>query len=202
MHKRRSLSQASTLATLVACLGAWPVSAAAQQEPAPAQQEPAAVLQHEPAAVQQEKAATPAPVKWKIYRDERYAFRLSYPADSQVQKGKDRGYQYMRVQNYEPDPGQTAMQPGEYHLEVLIFDHRLGHRMRGSCRELVREAHQVRAGKVNALRGLAEQNEDAPGTSFALCLQAGKVDVLVMATERDPLGPLANRLLDAVRFGN
>jgi hypothetical protein len=171
----------------VASLGAWPVSAATQQDPP---------------AVQQEQAAPPAAVKWKIYRDERYAFRLSYPADSQVQKGRDHGYQYMRVHNYEADPSQSAMQPGEYHLEVLIFDHRLGHRMRSSCRELVRDAHQVRAGKVNALRGLAEQSDDAAGTSFALCLQAGKVDVLVMATEQDPLGRLANRLLDGVRFGN
>jgi hypothetical protein len=156
-------------------------------------------------AAQQEAAYTPAVVKWKTYRDERYAFRLSYPADSQVQTGRDHGYQYMRVHNYEPEPGgQNAMQPGEYHLEVLIFDHRLGHKMRSPCRELVRDAHQVRAGRVNALRGLAEQADDTGtgATSFALCLQAGKVDVLVMATEQDPLGPLANRILDGVRFGN
>jgi hypothetical protein len=74
--------------------------------------------------------------------------------------------------------------------------------MKSPCRELVRDAHQVRAGRVNALRGLAEQADEAGGTSFALCLQAGKVDVLVMATEQDPLGPLANRILDGIRFGN
>ncbi len=188
MRNRWSFSQACTLAALVAWLGLQPVPAAAQQDPT---------------AVQQEQAAAPAAVKWKIYRNERYAFRLSYPADSQVQTGRDRGYQYLRMHNYEPEPGsQGTLQPGEYHLEVLIFDHRLGHKMRSSCRELVRDAHQVRAGKVNALRGLAEQTDDAAGTSFALCLQAGKVDVLVMVTEQDPLGPLANRLLDGVRFGN
>ncbi len=201
MRNRSSLTQACTLAALAAWLGLGPIPAAAQQELAAPQQEPATV-QQESAAAQQNPAAAPAAVKWKIYRDERYAFRLSYPADSQVQTGRDRGYQYMRVHNYEPDPSQSAMQPGGYHLEVLIFDHRLGHRMRNPCRELVRNAHQVRAGKVNALRGLAEQADDAGGTSFALCLQAGKVDVLVMATELDPLGPLANRLLDGVRFGN
>jgi hypothetical protein len=187
--------QAWTLAALVAWLGLEPIPAVPQQDPAVAQQEPA--------VAQQEPTAARAAVKWKIYRDERYAFRLSYPADSQVRTGRDRGYQYLRMHNYEPESGgQSTMQPGEYHLEVLIFDHRLGHRMRNSCRELVREAHQVRAGKVNAVRGLAEQSDDAGGTSFALCLQAGKVDVLVMATEQDPLGPLANRLLDGVRFGN
>jgi hypothetical protein len=184
-------SQAWTLAALLVCL-AWPGLALV---PAAAQQEAAVALQEPPAA--------PAAIKWKLYRDERYAFRLSYPADSQVQKGRDRGYQYMRVHNYEPEPGNPgSLQPGEYHLEVLIFDHRLGHRMKSPCRELVRDAHQVRAGRVNALRGLAEQADEAGGTSFALCLQAGKVDVLVMATEQDPLGPLANRILDGIRFGN
>jgi hypothetical protein len=184
MRNRSYLTQACTLAVLVACLG-WagfaPMRVAAQQESVP----------------------TPAVVKWKTYRNDRYAFRLSYPPDSQVQTGRDRGYQYMRVHNYEQEPGsQAAMQPGEYHLEVLIFDHRLGHKMKSPCRELVRDAHQVRAGKVNALRGLAEQADDAGATSFALCLQAGKVDVLVMATEQDPLGPVANRILDGVHFGN
>jgi hypothetical protein len=158
-----------------------------------------------PAAAQQEAAAAPtlSTGKWKVYRDERYAFRLSYPPDSQMKTGRDRGYQYMRVRNYDAEAGgQNGMQPGEYHLEVLIFDHRVGHRMKSPCRELVRDAHQVRAGRVNALRGLAEQVDDAGATSFALCLQAGKVDVLVMATEQDPLGPVANRILDGIRFGN
>jgi len=185
MHNRSSLLQACALAILVACLGGLGLTslrAVAQQEAA---------------------ATTPAVGKWKIYRDDRYAFRLSYPPDSQVQTGRDRGYQYLRVHNYEPEPGsQASMQPGEYHLEMLIFDHRLGHRMPSPCRDLVREPRQVRAGKVNALRGLAEHAEDAGATSFALCLQAGKVDVLVMATEQDPVGPIANRLLDGVRFGN
>ena len=184
MRNRSYRTQACTLAVLVACLG-WPGLASMR------------------AAAQQESAPTPAAGKWKTYRDDRYAFRLSYPPDSQVQTGRDRGYQYMRVHNYEQEPGsQGAMQPGEYHLEVLIFDHRLGHRMRSPCRELVRDGHQVRAGKVNALRGLAEQADEGGATSFALCLQAGKVGVLVMATEQDPLGALANRILDGVRFGN
>ena len=184
MYNRSSLLQVCALAVLVTCLGGLGLTSMR-------------------AAAQQETAAALPVSKWKIYRDDRYAFRLSYPPDSQVQTGRDRGYQYLRVHNYESDAGsQIAMQPGEYHLEMLIFDHRLGHRMPSPCRDLVREPRQVRAGKVNALRGLAEHAEDAGATSFALCLQAGKVDVLVMATEQDPLGPIANRLLDGVRFGN
>jgi len=158
-----------------------------------------------PAAIAQQDFAAPATAgKWKVYHNERYAFRLSYPPDSQVHTGTDHGYQYTRLLNYEPEPGgSSTLQRGEYHVEVLIFDHRLGHRMKSPCRELVHDGHQVRAGKVNALRGLAEPaGDDGGATSFALCLQAGKVDVLVHATEQDPLGPLANRILDGVQFGN
>src|SRR5215813_1459120 len=139
MYNRSSLLPACALAVLATFLGGLGLTAMS-------------------AVAQQEAAAGPAVGKWKIYRDDRYAFHLSYPPDSQVQTGRDRGYQYLRVHNYEPEPGsQGSMQPGEYHLEMLIFDHRLGHRMPSPCRDLVREPRQVRAGRVNALRGLAER---------------------------------------------
>ncbi len=127
--------------------------------------------------------------------------RLSYPPDSQIQTRRDHQYQYVRIQNYEPDH-QGSLQTGEYFLEVFIFDHRVGHKVRSPCRTLVSDARPVKAGKVNALRGLADHTGDAGGTPLALCLQGVKVDVLVTATEEDQLGQLANRILDSVRFGN
>jgi hypothetical protein len=155
----------------------------------------------EAAQAQQEPAVKPQMVKWQTYRNERYAFHLSYPPDSQIRTRRDRQYQYVRIQNYEPDQ-QGNLQTGEYFLEVFIFDHRVGHKLSSPCRELVSEARSVKAGKVNALRGLADHAGDAGGTPFALCLQGVKVDVLVTATEEDQLGHLANRILDSVRFGN
>ena len=126
-------------------------------------------------------------------------FRLSYPPDGQIQTRRDPQFQYVRIQNHETDP-QGALQPGEYYLQVFIFDHRVGHKMKASCRELVADAHPVKAGKVNALRGSVDQ-ADLGSTPYALCLQGVKVDVLVTANEEDQLG-LANRILDSVRFGN
>jgi hypothetical protein len=153
------------------------------------------------AQAQQEPAAKPAGGKWQTYRNERYGFHLSYPPDSQIHTRRDRQYQYVRIQNYEPDH-QGDLQTGEYYLEVFIFDHRAGHKLPGPCRELVSDARPVKAGKVNALRGLGDHASDPGGTPFALCLQGVKVDVLVTATEEGELGPLANRILDSVRFGN
>ena len=155
----------------------------------------------EAAQAQQEPAVKPASGKWQTYRNERYAFRLSYPPDSQIHTRRDRQYQYVRIQNYDAEH-QGELQSGAYHLEVFIFDHRAGHKLPGSCRELVSDAHPVKAGKVNALRGLGEHPGEQGGTPFALCLQGVKVDVLVTATEEDQLGQLANRILDSVRFGN
>ena len=149
---------------------------------------------------QQEPSAPAATGKWQTYRNDRYMFRLSYPPDGQIQTRRDRQFQYVRIQNFEADP-QGALQPGEYYLQVFIFDHRVGHKMKTSCRELVSDAHQVKAGKVNALRGSVDE-ADLVTSPYALCLQGVKVDVLVTANEEDQLGTLANRVLDSVRFGN
>jgi len=171
-----------SLARLLACLGCL-------------------VLAPEAARAEQEPAAKPPTGKWQTYRNERYAFRLSYPPDSQIHTRRERQYQYVRIQNYEADH-QGELQTGAYFLEVFIFDHRAGHKLPGPCRELMSDARPVKAGKVNALRGLGDHASDPGGTPFALCLQGMKVDVLVTATEEDQLGQLANRILDSVRFGN
>jgi hypothetical protein len=149
---------------------------------------------------QDEPSAKTATGKWQTYRNDRYMFRLSYPPDGQIQTRRDRQFQYVRIQNHETDP-QGALQPGEYYLQVFIFDHRVGHKMKASCRELVAGAHPVKAGKVNALRGSVDE-ADLVTTPYALCLQGVKVDVLVTANEEDQVGALANRILDSVRFGN
>jgi hypothetical protein len=156
-----------------------------------------------PATAQQQPAANASSGKWQTYRNERYAFRLSYPPDSQLHTHRSREYQYVRIRNYESPAGdQDVRQPGEYSLEIFVFDHRLGHKLASPCRELLRDTRAVKAGRVNAVRGLAQSADETSGIPFALCLQGMKVDVLVKATEEDQLGALANRILDSVRFGD
>jgi len=175
------------LARLLACL----VFLGCTAEPAPG------------ADAEPQPAPKSATGKWQTYKNERYAFKLSYPPDSQMHTRRDRSFQYVRIQNY-PDGEERAagLQPGEYFLEVFIFDHRAGHRIWSPCREWLREPRAVKAGKVNALRGVPQSTDDAGGNAFALCLQGVKVDVVVKATEADPQGALASRILDSVRFGN
>jgi hypothetical protein len=120
-----------------------------------------------------------------------------------MQTRRDRSFQYVRMQNYpEGEERAAGLQPGEYVLEVFIFDHRAGHKIWSPCREWLREPRAVKAGKVNALRGAPQSTDAAPGNAIALCLQGVKVDVVVKATDADEQGALAARILDSVRFGN
>lgn len=155
------------------------------------------------AEAQPEQAAEITAGKWQTYHNERYAFKLSYPPDSQVQASRDHNYQYVRITNHQPGPyGFGELLVGEYLIEVFIFDHRAGHKLPGPCKELIRNARPVKAGKVNALRGQVDTAGETSGTPSALCLQGMRVDVLIKAMEEEQGGARVNRILDSVRFGN
>jgi len=140
---------------------------------------------------------------WKTYRNDRYMFRVSYPADGRVQTSRHRNYELVRILNHD-DAGerQEGLAQGEYFVEVFIYDHRLGHRMDGKCHDVLREASPVKLGRIEAWRGTTVQADDTGSTPQAVCVESTKVDVVVTASEADPLGPLANRILDSIRFGN
>jgi hypothetical protein len=155
------------------------------------------------AVAQQEQATEITSSKWQTYRNERYAFDLSYPADSHVRTSRDHHFQYVRITNQQiGSDGSAGLLAGEYLIEVFIFDHRQGHKLSGPCRELVRNAHPVKAGKVNALRGQGDPADDAVGIPSALCLQGVKVDVLIKGIEEEQGGTRVSRILDSVRFGS
>src|SRR5690349_12630566 len=64
---------------------------------------------------------------WQTYRNERYAFRLSYPADSQVDTHRERGVQHVSISRA---PAAEAGAATAYQVDVLIYDHRLGHKLK------------------------------------------------------------------------
>ena len=140
---------------------------------------------------------------WKTYRNDRYAFRVSYPADGRVQTHRHGRFQAVHILNYDDAAErQGALSPGEYSIEVFIYAHRLGHRMDGKCHDVLREAGKVKVGRIAGWRGAAVQADDSGGAPQAVCVESTKVDVLVTASESDPIGPVVNRILDTVRFGN
>jgi hypothetical protein len=146
--------------------------------------------------------AAPAPGvaqnDWHTYRNERYAFRLSYPADSRVEEHRLRGYHQISIDNADDT---LELQSGKLRVDVLIYDLRLGHRPKGTCHELLRDTHSVKVGKVRALRGIY-QPEGAEHIAQAICLESAKLQILVKALEGDQSTELAGRVLDSMRFGN
>jgi hypothetical protein len=138
---------------------------------------------------------------WLTYRNERYAFRLSYPADSRVDTRREHGFQHISISSNAVDEAQATPAP-TYRIDVLIYDHRLGHRLKFACRELLRDARTVKVGKVQGLRGVHQEGEDEASAAQAVCVESTKLDIVVKAVDGDPQVPLADRILDSVRFGD
>jgi hypothetical protein len=135
---------------------------------------------------------------WQTYRNERYAFHLSYPSDSRVDTHRERGVQHISISRTAPDEAQT----GSYHVDVLIYDHRLGHKLKSTCKELLRDARTVKIGKVQGLRGIHQEGDDEHTASHAVCVESKRLHILVKASESDPQAELADRILNSVRFGD
>jgi hypothetical protein len=67
---------------------------------------------------------------------------------------------------------------------------------------VLRDARTVKVGKVKGLRGMYQQGEDDATAAQAVCVESRKLEIVVKAADTEPLDPLANRILDSVRFGN
>jgi len=145
----------------------------------------------------QRRALPPADPDWLTYRNERYAFRLSYPPASHVQTRREHGLQHIAISSNEPQEQQTSATA--YHVDVLIYDRRLGHKLNAPCRELLREPHAVKVGKIQALRGMVQDTDTAE--SSAVCVESKKLAVLIRASDDGGQAALANRILDTLRFG-
>ena len=186
MRDRIFRSRVSNFATALACLAYLAVAAS--------------VPVH---AKQPQTTINPvAPGKWQTYANERYAFTLSYPPDGRVETLRDGRHQHLRILNYaRTSENLLPLNPGEYDVEVFIYDHRLGHTLQIGCGKLLWEPRSVKLGKVKGVRGTIEQAEDG-STPFAVCVESGRLEILVTVSGPDPLGSLANRILNSVRFGN
>jgi hypothetical protein len=137
---------------------------------------------------------------WATYRNERYAFRLSYPAESRVDTRRGHGFQHVSISRDGGEPADAA-QAAEFHIDVLIYDHRLGHKLKTGCRDLLQDAHAVKVGKIQGLRGIYPAGDDQAEPRPAVCVESRKLDIVVKASDPDQQAPIADRILDSLRFG-
>jgi hypothetical protein len=149
-----------------------------------------------PVSFAKSRHAQAADPGWLIYRNDRYAFRLSYPEHSRIDSPRAHGVQQISIV---PGDGEHAQDGSDakYHVDVLIYDHRLGHRMKATCRDMLRDAHAVKVGKIKGLRGMHATGE-GEGTA-AVCVDSKKLEILVKSVDAD--SAVAERILSSLRFG-
>jgi hypothetical protein len=129
---------------------------------------------------------------WLAYRNERYAFRLWYPPAGRVETHREHGLQRITIAS-------AQAEPDGYHVDVLIYDRRLGHKLTAPCRDLLQEPHAVKVGRIRGLRGTVQEGDAQ--TASVVCVESRKVVVLVRASGDDNQPALGKRILDTLRFG-
>ena len=137
---------------------------------------------------------------WKTYKNGQYGFEFKYPPNSTVEPRQDLNDQEIRLQNYIATDNPTGLAPGEYYLEISIFDQKLGHKSSQSCKQSVVSPQKVELGVVTGYRGYGEEGGDAGGIRFALCAERPGVYFYIQGTENDAKAPLVNPIFDSFKF--
>lgn len=141
---------------------------------------------------------------WKTYRNEKYGFEVKYHPTSIIEKRDDLNYQYVRIDKYNPHAVHRELYtllPGEYSIEIFIYDHRRGHIIDRPCTEQVFYFQKMNLGHgVVGYRGGGMQGGDAGGIRFGLCAQQRGLDINIQGTENDPKAPFINTIFDTFKF--
>jgi len=153
-----------------------------------------------PLTIAKQRQAQAADAGWLIYRNERYAFRLAYPPDSRVDTRRGPGLQQVSIVRSVAEQADATQAPA-FHVDVQIYDHRLGHKLKMACRDFLYGARPVKVGKVQGFRGTYPDADNQPEAGSAVCVQSKYLDIVVKAVDADPQAPLADRILDSLRFG-
>jgi len=150
--------------------------------------------------IAKQRQAQDAEAGWLIYRNDRYAFRLAYPPDSRVDTRRGQGFQLISIVRSVAEPA-DATQASAFQVDVLIYDHRIGHKLKMACRDFLYGARPAKVGKVQGFRGTYPDSDSQPEAGSAVCVQSKYLDIVVKAVDADSQAPLANRILDSLRFG-
>lgn len=127
----------------------------------------------------------------------------SYARANEAQKSLRR----IRMQNYTTTEPLYQMKPGEYFLELVIYDHTKNQLLREPCTQIftdetgVSYSRTARAGDVEVVRGTLPAGGEAPPRE-AICYQGKDADILISVGERrgSEDASITKAILDSVHF--
>lgn len=133
---------------------------------------------------------------WETYQNDRYGFKISFPAKSTVKPSlqEDPSPSRVRIQNYTSSEDKNGLNPGEYYLEIFIVDKEI------SCDQELESSKAVKIGSVTAYRGMGMPGGEADGQRFGLCVNRNGTHFYIQATENSPQGIIVNNILNSFRF--
>lgn len=133
----------------------------------------------------------------------KYGFSIQHPSNSTITQDEGTTFQYVRIQNYDGknmSPG-DRLSRGKYFLEILVFDHKIGHDIskETSCKDRIENPQVVTVDGIKGYKGLI-QGGDATEIILAFCISKPDVDYYIKAYEDEP--EVAEGIISSFKFTN
>lgn len=137
------------------------------------------------------------PLIWETHEDRKYGFSFKYPPKSSMERRDDLHYQLIRLQNYSKDDESLGFLPGEYYLEIFIFDYYMGHASWQPCQQALLNPQKVHLGEVVGYKGYSLESN---GTRLVLCVERPDTAFFIQGAEYDKKAPLLDSILNSFNF--
>jgi hypothetical protein len=130
---------------------------------------------------------------WVVFKDTARLFEISYPEGSIIVRDKP---DYLRIQNYDPSKASGELEIGQYYLEIHFRN------PKETCDGWIQNPKKHKVGKTVALIGQGDDEGDAGGFRFILCAARSQHLFSAVATDSNPSGATAYKILRSIKFGS
>lgn len=136
------------------------------------------------------------PDGWEKFVNNKYSFQFYYPTNEYTTP-EVRNEVYTRIQNYSSEEDTLALLPGEYYLEINIWDKSDSPQ---KCEKQMQDSTKVSLGNNTGYRGGRLPGGDQGGVGFVICAETDDKKIWIQVTGEDESGNIANGILDTFQF--
>lgn len=141
---------------------------------------------------------------WTSYENDEFGFSLKHPPGSRIIKPRrDTGREIRIVLGrYEVSTGEGGLKPGEYWLEIFIFDRKPGRTLWLPCDKLILKPIIEQRNGVRIFRGRPAHAipDDVGGDMSMLCANGRTYDIHIQGAEIESGTPTVNAVLDTFKL--